>query len=191
MIRSFISRALKPLSHKPLSDLGFLFEPFLNRFTVLAKTILFSRKTIGNSVITQNQLTDMKEDTTMEKNLPAKKIENGISYTLHGDYYLPDITLSEDETKPIGRWGREHKHYLEENRSGLYTRLILSGRLYSTLHELGRQAQERYELIISQMKAAEGITETLKARNQMEWVRRMNSIRNQAEEIIQTEMIYI
>ena len=99
------------------------------------------------------------------EHLPAKKIKNGISYTLHGDYYLPDITLSEDETKPIGRWGCEHKHYLEENRSGLYTRLILSGRLYSTLHELDRQAQERYELIISQMKAAEGITESLKAMN--------------------------
>ncbi|MBE5788852.1 MAG: TnpV protein [Clostridiales bacterium] len=127
----------------------------------------------------------------MKKNLPAKKIENEISYTLHGDYYLPDITLSEDETKPIGRWGREHKSYLEKNRSGLYMRLILSGRLYSTLHNLDRQAQERYELIISQMKAAEGITETLKARNQMEWVRRMNSIRNRAEEIIRTEMIYI
>jgi hypothetical protein len=162
----------------------------LNRFTVLAETILFSCKTIGNSVITQNQSTDTKEDTTMEKNLPAKKIENGISYTLHGDNYLPDITVSEDETKPIGRWGREHKRYLEENRSGLYMRLILSGRLYSTLHNLDRQAQERYELIVSQIKAAEGITESLKAKDQMEWVRRMNNIRNRAEEIIRTEMIY-
>ncbi|MBP5223033.1 MAG: TnpV protein, partial [Lachnospiraceae bacterium] len=71
-----------------------------------------------------------------------------------------------------------------------YTRLILSGRLYSTLHDLDRQAQERYELIISQMKAAEGITESIKAMNQMEWVRRMNNIRNRAEEIIRTEMIY-
>ncbi|MBR2661940.1 MAG: TnpV protein [Clostridia bacterium] len=127
----------------------------------------------------------------MEKNLPAKKIENGISYSLHDDYYLPDITLSEDETKSIGRWGRELKRYLEENRSGLYTRLILSGRLYSTLHDLDRQAQERYELIISQMKVAEGITESLKARDQMEWVRRMNNIQDRAEEIIRAEMIYV
>ena len=126
----------------------------------------------------------------METYLPEKASQNGIEYTLHGDYYLPDITLGESDFKPLGRWGLEYKHYLEKNRSGLYARLVLSGELYSTLHDLDRQAQERYEIIVSQMKAAEGITESLKAENQMEWVRRMNNIRNRAEEIIREEMIY-
>ena len=83
----------------------------------------------------------------MKTNLPEKTSQNGIEYILHGDYYLPDIALSESDSKPLGRWGREYKHFLEENRSGLYTRLILSGKLYSTLHDLDRQAQERYETI--------------------------------------------
>ncbi len=126
----------------------------------------------------------------MKTNLPEKTSQNGIEYILHGDYYLPVIALSESDSKPLGRWARECKHYLEQNRSGLYTRLILSGRLYSTLHDLDRQAQERYQTIVSQMKTTEGITESLKAENQMEWVRRMNSIRNRAEEIIRAEMIY-
>ena len=126
----------------------------------------------------------------MKTYLPEKASQNGIEYTLHGDYYLPDIALSESDSKPLGRWGREYKHYLERNHSGLYTRLILSGKLYSTLYDLNRQAQERYETIVSQMKAAEGITESLKADNQMEWVGRMNNIRNRAEEIIREEMIY-
>ena len=126
----------------------------------------------------------------MKTHLPEKASQNGIEYILHGDYYLPDIALSESDSKPFGRWGREYKHYLEQNRPGLYTRLILSGKLYSTLHDLDRQAQERYETIVSQMKAAESITESLKAENQMEWVRRMNNIRNRAEEIIRAEMIF-
>ena len=124
----------------------------------------------------------------MKTNLPKKTSQNGIEYILHGDYYLPDIALS--ESKPLGRWGREYKHFLEENRSGLYTRLILSGKLYSTLHDLDRQAQERYETIVSQMITAEGITESLKAENQMEWVRRMNSIQSRAEEIVLNELVY-
>ena len=126
----------------------------------------------------------------MKTNLPEKASQNGFDYTLHGDYYLPDIAVGESDSKPLGRWGREYKHYLEQNRSGLYTRLILSGRLYSLLNDLDCQAQERYETIVSQMKAAKGITESLKAGNQMEWVRRMNSIRNRAEEIIREEMIH-
>ena len=126
----------------------------------------------------------------MEIYLPEKTSQYGIEYTLHGDYYLPDIAFNESDSKSLGRWGLEYKHYLEQNRSGLYTRLILSGELYSTLYDLDRQAQERYEIIVSQMKAAEGITESLKAENQMEWVRRMNNIRNRTEEIIRNEMIY-
>ena len=86
--------------------------------------------------------------------------------------------------------GREYKQHLEGNRPGLYTRLILSGKLYSVLHDLDYQAQKRYELILCQMKTAEGITESLKAKNQLEWVRQMNSIRNRAEEIVRAELIH-
>ena len=117
--------------------------------------------------------------------------KNGLIYTLHGDYYLPDLLFDESDSRPRGRWGREYKRYLEISWPGFYTRLILSGKLYSVLHELDCQAQERYERIISQMKATAGVTESLKARDQMEWVRRMNNIRNRAEEIILAELIYI
>ncbi len=126
--------------------------------------------------------------TILPKNIRDNK--NGLDYTLHGDYYLPDLSMRESDSIPLGRWAREYKQYLEGNRPGLYTRLILSGKLYSVLHDLDCQAQERCELIICQMKASEGITESLKAENQMEWVRQMNNIRNRAEEIIQKEMIY-
>ena len=84
----------------------------------------------------------------------------------------------------------EYKQHLEGNRPGLYTRLTLSGKLYSVLHDLDYQAQKRYELILCQMKSAEGITEALKAENQLEWVRRMNNIRNRAEELVRVETIF-
>lgn len=127
-------------------------------------------------------------NTILPKNI--KDNNNGLNYTLHGDYYLPDLYPRESDSIPLGRWGREYKQYLEGNRSGLYTRLILSGKLYSVLHDLDYQAQKRYELILCQMKTAEGITESLKAKNQLEWVRRMNSIRNRAEEIVRAELIH-
>ena len=85
---------------------------------------------------------------------------------------------------------REYKQHLEGNRPGLYTRLILSGKLYSFLHDLDYQAQKRYELILCQMKSTEGITEALKAENQLEWIRRINSIRNRAEELVRVELIH-
>ena len=94
-----------------------------------------------------------------------KDNNNGLNYTLHGDYYLPDLYPRESDSIPLGRWGREYKLHLESNRSGLYTRLILSDKLYPVLHDLDCQAQERCELIIYQMKTAEGITETLKVKN--------------------------
>lgn len=119
-----------------------------------------------------------------------KDNDNGLNYALHGDYYLPDLYPRESDSIPLGRWGREYKQYLEGNRPGLYTHLILSAKLYSVLHDLDHQAQKRYELIICQMKSAEGITEALKAENQLEWVRRMNNIRNRAEEPVRVEMIY-
>ena len=123
------------------------------------------------------------------EHLPKKIHHNGISYTLVGDYYIPDLKLPE-ENRPIGRWGRMHKAFLQEHRPGQYSELLLSGKLWTYLADLNEQATERCSLIIEQMKQAEGVTETMKADNQMLWVQSMNSIRNRAEEIIRQEMIY-
>ena len=123
--------------------------------------------------------------------LPLEITENGIPYTLHGEYYLPNIVLSSDDNRPIGRWGRMHKKYLMENRPVLYNDLIVKDKLYSYLADLNEQADERLERMISDMKRKEGVTEVLKAFDQMEWVRRINGIRNRAEEIILTEMIFV
>lgn len=123
------------------------------------------------------------------EHLPKKIHQNGISYTLVGDYYIPDLKLPE-ESRPIGRWGRMHKAFLQEHRPGQYNALLLSGKLWTYLADLNEQAQERLELIIIQMKAAEGVTEALKASDQLAWVQHMNSIRNRAEEIILSELVY-
>ena len=114
---------------------------------------------------------------------------NGLHYTLVGDYYIPNLELPE-ETRHIGIWGRMNKDYLEQYHPAQYNDLILSGRLWTYLADLNEQAQNRLDCIIAQMKEVEGITEELKARDQMAWVRAMNSIRNRAEEIIRSEMIY-
>lgn len=114
---------------------------------------------------------------------------NGLHYTLVGDYYIPDLKLSEED-RPIGRYGRLHRDYLKEEHPARYSSLILIGKLWTYLADLNEQAEERLDLIIEQMKAAEGVTEELKARNQLEWVGRMNNIRNRAEEIINSELIY-
>ena len=120
---------------------------------------------------------------------PQKTYHNGISYTLVGDYYVPALQLPE-EKRPIGIWGRMHKAYLELYRPARYNDLILSGKLWTYLADLNEQAQNRLDCIIAQMKEAEGITEELKSQDQMAWVRAMNSIRNRAEEIIRSEIIY-
>lgn len=113
-----------------------------------------------------------------------------IEYIRCGDYYIPDLKLPE-ENRPIGKWGRMHRDYLREHRPIFYDDLILSCKLWNYLADLNEQAQKRLETIISQMTAAEGITEELKACNQLAWVRRMNSIRARAEEIIREELIYV
>ena len=123
------------------------------------------------------------------EHLPKKTCQNGISYTLVGDYYIPDLQLPE-ESRPIGIWGPMHKEYLEQYHPAQYNDLILSGRLWTYLADLNEQAQNRLGCIIVQMKEAEGITEELKSQDQMEWVRSMNSIRSRAEEIILRELIY-
>ena len=112
-----------------------------------------------------------------------------IHYIRMGDYYIPDLTLPE-EPRPMGKWGRMHRDYLREHKPIQYNCLLLSGKLWTYLADLNEQAQDRLERIIYQMKAAEGITETLKASAPMAWVQRMNSIRNRAEEIIREELIY-
>ena len=130
-----------------------------------------------------------QEGTIMEK-LKERITENGIDYILVGDYYIPDLKLPE-ENRPIGRYGRLHREYLKQEHPARYSSLILTGKLWTYLADLNEQAEERLDLIIKQMKAAEGVTEELKARNQLEWVGRMNNIRNRAEEIIKNELIYI
>lgn len=114
---------------------------------------------------------------------------NGIEYTLMGDYYIPNIALTK-ENRPIGRWGRMHRDYLERHHPIRFNDLVLSGQLWTYLADLNEQAQERLSHVIGQMKASEGVTEELKAANQMAWVGAMNSIHNQAEEIILRELIY-
>ena len=124
----------------------------------------------------------------MEK-LKERITENGIDYVLVGDYYIPDLKLPE-ESRPIGRYGRLHREYLKQEHPARYSSLILTGKLWTYLADLNEQAEERLDLIMEQMKAAEGVTEELKAKNQLEWVGRMNNIRNRAEEIINSELIY-
>ena len=124
------------------------------------------------------------------EHLPKKIHHNGINYTLMGDYYIPDLKLPE-ESRPIGRWGRMHKAFLQEHRPGQYNELLLSGKLWTYLADLNGQANDRLVCIISQMQAAEGVTEELKARNWLCWVQSMNSIRSRADEIIRSEMIYV
>ena len=113
-----------------------------------------------------------------------------IQYIRVGDYFIPDLELPE-EPRPIGKWGRIHRDYLRENKPIQYNCLLLSGKLWTYLADLNQQAQDRLDRIIEQMKTAEGITEDLKASDQMMWVQRMNNIRARAEEIIRKELIYI
>jgi len=126
--------------------------------------------------------------TEMKKHIYDES--NGLWYELIGDYYIPALTLPSEEQHPIGKWGRMHQEYLREHRPILFNDLILRGQLWTYLADLNEQAQNRLEVIIDQMKASEGVTEELKAADQMEWVGAMNSILNRAEEIILREMIY-
>ena len=115
---------------------------------------------------------------------------NGLDYVLDGDCYIPAVELPEDDDRPIGKWGRMHRAYLEETNPLLLNHLILTGRLRNYLADLNEQAQDRCRLIIKQIAAAEGATEDLKRRSQWEWISAMNSIVSQAEEIIRNELIY-
>ena len=126
--------------------------------------------------------------TEMKKHIYDES--NGLWYELIGDYYIPVLTLSSDEQRLIGKWGRMHRDYIKEHRPLLFNDFVLSGQLWTYLADLNEQAQERLSLIVEQMKASEDVTEELKAADQMAWVGAMNSIRNRAEEIILRELIY-
>ena len=126
--------------------------------------------------------------TEMKKHIYDES--NGLWYELIGDYYIPVLTLSSEEQRPIGKWGRMHRDYLEQHHPIRFNDLVLGGQLWTYLADLNEQAQERLSLIVDQMKASEGVTEEMKAADQMAWVGVMNSIRNRAEEIILREMIY-
>ena len=116
--------------------------------------------------------------------------EMGGTYRQVGDYLIPNITLPDDGEYQIGKYGRMRRSYLKEHRPILYTNLLTSGTLHRHLAEIDQACNERMEIIVSDMARQEDVTEALKAANQMEWVRRMSSIRNRAEEIVLTELVY-
>ena len=124
----------------------------------------------------------------MEKAIYDEK--NGLWYELQGDYYIPCLKLPEEEQRSIGIWGQRHLRYIKQNRKVLYLNLLTSGKLNGYLADLDEQAEEMFDNLIMQYKKAEGITEKLKADNQMEWVGLMNNIRQTATEIVNAELIY-
>ena len=118
--------------------------------------------------------------------------EMGGAYVRQGDYFIPCLTLpAEKETKPIGVWGQRHKRYLREHKRATYTTLLTSGKMNSNLADIEEQAEEMFFRLVEQMAERESVTEQLKAGNQLEWVQKMNGIRNRAVEIVNTELIYM
>lgn len=128
------------------------------------------------------------EETKMEKYIYNGN--NGLWYELQGDYYIPCLTLDEENTQPIGMWGRKHLRYIKEHRPVIYTALLLSGKLNSHLTEIDNRATEMLDRLVKQLAEKEGITEQLKAADQMAWVGAMNGIRNAAEEIVNGSVIF-
>ena len=125
----------------------------------------------------------------MEKYITDER--TGLKYELVGDYYLIAGDDEPEEERPIGVWGQRHLRYLKEHRRVRYATLLTGGELNSYLADIDRQAEELFLRLVKQMAVAEGITETLKASDQMEWVGRMNSIRNRAAEVVNNELILI
>jgi hypothetical protein len=129
------------------------------------------------------------EALMMEKYITDER--TGLRYELVGDYYLiAGDDEPEEEQKPIGIWGQRHRRYLKEHRRVRYANLLTSGKLNSYLVDIDRRAEEMFERLVKQMAECEGVTEQLKAANSMEWVRKLNSIRNRAVEITNSELIY-
>ncbi|MBQ8538862.1 MAG: TnpV protein [Ruminococcus sp.] len=125
----------------------------------------------------------------MEKHIYNE--QTGISYTLQRDYYLPDLALPDEEKGvEIGIWGQRHLRYIKQHRKVLYLNLLTSGKLNGYLADIDKQAEDMFFRLVKQMAEREGVTEQLKADNQMEWVARMNNIHNRATEIVNTDLIY-
>ena len=124
----------------------------------------------------------------MKKQIYDEK--NGMSYTLHGDYYLPDLVLREEEPT-YGKYGMLRKQFLKEHRSARYQYLLLTGKLNEHLNQTDQEAREQVETLMEQMTEKQGVTEKLKAQDQMKWVRLMNNIKASAEEIILKNMVYV
>ena len=124
----------------------------------------------------------------MEKQIYNEK--NGQWYELNGDCYLPCLTVPQEEKRQIGVWGQRRLRFLWHHRKVMYTELLTTGKLNSYLAELNNQAGEMFLRVVDQMAAAEGITEQIKAQNQMLWVQRMNNIRDRAEEVVNHDLIY-
>lgn len=116
--------------------------------------------------------------------------QNGLWYELQGDYYIPCLTIPKEEQQPIVMWGRRHLRYIREYRKGLYDSLLLSGKLNGYLAELNEQAANMFFRLVNELAEKEGITETLKAENQMLWVQRMNTVRAAAIELVNNDLIY-
>lgn len=124
----------------------------------------------------------------MEKSLFEQM---GGAYTQIGDYMLPNLTLPEEEQKPIGIWGQRHARYLKQNYKVLYMNLLTSGKLNNYLSDIDKQAEAMFIWLVKEMAEKQGVTERLKAADQMAWTRKMNAIRNSAMEIINQDIIFI
>ena len=116
--------------------------------------------------------------------------KNGLWYELQGDYYLPCLKLPKEESRHIGVWGQRHLRYLKQHRKVLYSELLISGKLNDYLADLNEQAEEMFSRLVKQLAEKEGLTEALKAENQMLWVQKMNNIHNAAMEVVSNDLIY-
>ena len=116
--------------------------------------------------------------------------KNGLWYELQGDYHLPCLKLPKEESRHIGIWGQRHLRYLKQHRKVLYSELLISGKLNSYIADINEHAKEMFSRLVKQLSEKEGVTEALKAENQMLWVQRMNNIRSAAMEIVSSELIY-
>lgn len=124
----------------------------------------------------------------MKKHITDEK--TGINYTLHGDYYLPDFDLPKENDCEIGRFGRSHAEYLKRNKKSVYSELLLFGKLNEYLHDIDTRAREMYDRLIKQYAHNRGITEELKAVDQMKWVGEMNNIKSCAREVVNKEIVF-
>ena len=148
----------------------------------------YHRQPVTQAGAAQGHLTGQRRSLTIT--VQRRTNMNKLTYTRCGDYYIPDLKLSEQPEAPIGKYGRMRQRYLKEHRPGLYSSMILSEKLYPHLLEIDRAARERMDAMLPRMMEAAGVTEELKARDPMRWVGLMNTLKAQAEEIVLTELIY-